>query len=246
MAKASRHLTAFTTPFGLFQFRVMPFGLQGAPATFQWLMDKVLQGLEDYAAAYIDDLVIHSTTWEEHLTQIQTVFQRLRLAGLTAKPQKCQLGMSRCVYLGHVVGSGLVQPERSKVQDVESFPTPTTKKQVRCFLGMTGYYRKFIPDYASIAAPLTDLTKNAAPNQVVWTDRCKGSFQKLKSLLCREPVLHSPDFTKEFIQQTDASDVGLGAVLSQLDEEGADHPVAYYSRKLLAREQKYATIEKSV
>ena len=86
MAKASRHLTAFTTPFGLFQFRVMPFGLQGAPATFQRLMDKVLQGLEDYAAAYIDDLVIHSTTWEEHLTQIQTVFQRLRLAGLTAKP----------------------------------------------------------------------------------------------------------------------------------------------------------------
>eukprot|EP00731_Ephydatia_muelleri_P011389 Em0006g283a len=220
------------------------FWPSGAPATFQRLMDKVLQGLEDYAAAYIDDLVIHITTWEEHLTQIQTVFQRLRLAGLTAKPQKCQLGMSRCVYLGHVVGSGLVQPERSKMQGVESFPTPTTKKQVRCFLGMTGYYRKFIPDYASIAAPLTDLTKNAAPNQVVWTDRCEGSFQKLKSLLCREPVLRSPDFTKEFVLQTDASDVGVGAVLSQLDEEGADHPVAYYSRKLLAREQKYATIEK--
>ena len=244
MAKASRHLTAFTTPFGLFQFRVMPFGLQGAPATFQRLMDKVLQGLEEYAAAYIDDLVIHSTTWEEHLTEIQTVFQRLRSAGLTAKPQKCQLGMSRCVYLGHVVGSGLVQPERSKVQGVESFPTPTTKKQVRCFLGMTGYYRKFIQDYASIATPLTDLTKNAAPNQVVWTERCERSFQKLKNLLCSEPVLRSPDFTKEFILQTDASDVGVGAVLSQLDEEGADHPVAYYSRKLLAREQKYATIEK--
>ena len=244
MAKASRHLTAFTTPFGLFQFRVMPFGLQGAPATFQRLLDKVLQGLEDYAAAYIDDLVIHSTTWEEHLTEIQTVFQRLRLAGLTAKPQKCQLGMSRCVYLGHVVGGGLVQPERSKVQGVESFPTPTNKKQVRCFLGMTCYYRKFIQDYASIATPLTDLTKNAAPNQVVWTDRCERSFQKLKNLLCSEPVLRSPDFTKEFILQTDASDVGVGAVLSQLDEEGADHPVAYYSRKLLAREQKYATIEK--
>ena len=104
----------------------MPLGLQGAPATFQRHVDKVLQGLEDYAAAYIDDLVIHSTTWEEHLTQIQTVFQCLRLARLTAKPLKCQLGMSRCVYLGHVVGSGLVQPERSKVQGVESFPTPTT------------------------------------------------------------------------------------------------------------------------
>jgi hypothetical protein len=122
MAKASRHLTAFTTPFGLFQFRVMLFGLQGAPATFQRLMDKVLKGLEDYAAAYIDDLVIHSTTWEEHLTQIRTVFQRLRLAGLTAKPQKCQLGMSRCVYLGHVVGSGLVQLEGVRCKVWSLFP----------------------------------------------------------------------------------------------------------------------------
>ena len=245
MARLSRHLTAFTTPFGLFQFRVMPFGLQGAPATFQRLMDKVLQGLEDYAAAYIDDMVIHSATCEEHLTQIQTVLQRLQSAGLTAKPRKSQLGMSRCVYvyLGYVVGSGLVQP-KSKVQGVESFPTPTTKKQIRCFLGMTGYYRTFIQDYASIAAPLTDLPKNAAPNQVVWTEKCEGSFQELKNLLCVEPVQQSPDFTKEFLLQTDASDVGVGAVLSQLDEEGADHPVAYYSRKLLAREQKYATIEK--
>ena len=166
------HLAAFTTPFGLFQFRVMPFGLHGVPATFQRLMDKVLQGLEDYAAAYINDLVIHSTTWEEHLTQIQTVFQRLWLAGLTAKPQKCQLGMSRCVYLGHVVGSGLVQPERSKVQGVKSFPTPTTKKQVRCFLRMTGYYRNFIPDYASIAAPLTDRITSKVCNAC----RCECNF----------------------------------------------------------------------
>ena len=108
---------------------------------FQRLMDKVLQGLEDYAASYINDLVIYSVTWEKHLKQIQTVLQRLQSAGLTAKTQKCQLGMSRCVYLGYVVGSGLVQPERSKVQGVESFPTPAMKKQVRCFLGMTGYYR---------------------------------------------------------------------------------------------------------
>ena len=162
-------------------------------------------------------------------------------------PTQCRKAIQQLAHevpLAAHLGSGLVQPEKSKVQSVESFPTPTTKKQVRCFLGMTGYYREFIPDYASIAAPLTDLTKNAAPNQVVWTDRCEGSFQKLKSLLCREPVLHSPDFTKEFVLQTDASDVGVGAVPSQLDEEGADHPVAYYSRKLLAREQKHATIEK--
>ncbi|KAL5505537.1 hypothetical protein EMCRGX_G006985 [Ephydatia muelleri] len=194
MAKLSRHLTAFTTLFGLFQFRVIPFSLQGVPATFQRLMEKVLQGLEDYAAAYIDDLVIHSATWEEHLTQIQTVLQCLQSAGLTAKPQNIE---TSTVFPGH-----------------------------------DWHYRKFIPDYANI---LTDLTKNAAPNQVVWTEKCEGSFQNLKSLLCVEPVLRSPDFTKEFLLQTDTSDVGVGTVLSQLDEEGADHPEAYYSRKLLAK-----------
>ena len=153
MAKSSRHLTAFTTPFGLFQFKVMPFGLQGAPATFQRLMDKVLQGLESYAATYIDDLVIHSSTWEEHLAQTWSVLQRLRAAGLTAEPSQCQFGMSKCVYLGHIVGNGMVQPERSKLQGVESFSIPTTKKQVRCFLGLTGYYRKFIPDTPALQLP---------------------------------------------------------------------------------------------
>ena len=155
---ASRDKTAFVTPQGLFQFRVMPFGLHGAPATFQRLMDRVINGLAAFAAAYLDDLVIYSSTWEEHLTQLRVVLDRLRSAGLTAKPSKCQFGMSRCTYLGHVVGGGHVCPDPSKIQSVESFATPTNKKQVRRFLGLTGYYRKFIPDYAKIAAPLTDLS----------------------------------------------------------------------------------------
>ena len=150
----------------------MPFGLQGEPATFQRLMDRVLKGLESYAAVYIDDLVIHSRTWGEHLAQLRSVLQRLREAGLTAKPSKCQFGMAQCVYLGHIVGNGMVQPERSKLQGVEAFSTPKTKKEVCCFLGLTGYYRKFIPDYASIAASLTDLTRKTSPNQVVWNERC--------------------------------------------------------------------------
>ena len=244
MASTSRHLTAFTTPFGLFQFKVMPFGLQGAPATFQRLMDRVLKGLESYVVAYIDDLVIHSRTWGEHLAQVRSVLQRLREAGLTAKPSKCQFGMAQCVYLGHIVDNGMVQPERSKLQGVEAFSTPKTKKEVRCFLGLTGYYRKFIPDYASIAASLTDLTRKTSPNQVVWNERCEASFKRLKDLLCSAPVLQSPDFERDFVLQTDASDVGVGAVLSQVDDTGADHPVAYFSRKLLPREQKYSTIEK--
>lgn len=145
----------------------MPFGLQGAPATFQRMMDRVTNGLEDFAAAYIDDVVIHSTTWEEHVDHIRQVLSRLRKAGLTVKPRKCQFAMAQCVYLGHIVGNGEVRPEKSKVDSITSFQTPRTKKEVRSFLGLTGYYRKFIPDFAAIAAPLSDLVRKNRPNTVV-------------------------------------------------------------------------------
>ena len=127
---------------------------------------------------------------------------------------------------------------------VQRFEVPETKKQVRSFLGLTGYYRKFIPHYATIAAPLSDLTRKTKPMKVKWTPDCADAFKKLKQILCSAPVLQSPDFGKAFILQTDASDRGVGAVLSQLDEQGNDHPIAYFSRKLLPREEKFSTIEK--
>ena len=244
VAEGTKHLTAFTTPFGLFQFRVMPFGLKGAPATFQRLMDVVLRGLQGFSVAYIDDVAIFSNSWDKHLQHVKVVLQRIREAGLTAKPQKCQFGMDQCLYLGHIVGNGVVRPERSKLQGVESFPTPCTKTQVQCFLGLTGYYRKFIPHYADIAAPLTDLTKKSASIKVEWSQECERAFRQLKTRLCSNPVLQSPDLEKEFILQTDASDCGVGAVLSQRDAAGSDHPVCYFSRKLLPREKRYSTIEK--
>ena len=240
----SRPFTAFTTPFGLYQFTVMPFGLHGAPATFQRLMDRILVGQEAHAAAYIDDVVIQSNTWEDHLTHLRLVLESIRLAGLTVKARKCQLAMEECVYLGHVVGNGVVRPEISKVAAVQSFKQPTTKKEVRIFLGLTGYYRKFIPNYASVSAPLSDLTRRNRPNQVEWSTLCEESFVRLKQLLCTDPILQSPDFTKQFTVQTDASDRGVGAVLSQPDDSGQDHPVAYFSKKLLPREEHYSTIEK--
>ena len=244
MSEESRAKTAFTTGFGLYQFRVMPFGLQGAPATFQRMMDQLLMGLEGYTAAYLDDLVIFSESWPDHLEHIQRVLQRLREAGLTVKPKKCQFGMKECVYLGHVVGNGTVKPEHGKLEAVQNFPIPETKSQVRAFLGLTGYYRRFIPGYSSIAAPLTDLTKKYAPTKVAWSEACATAFRKLQELLCSSPVLRSPDFTRSFILQTDASDRGIGAVLSQEDSEGEEHPVAYFSRKLLPREERYSTVEK--
>ena len=244
VAEKAREKTAFVTPFGLYQFRMMPFGLQGAPATFQRMMDQLLRGLEGFAAAYLDDLVIYSDSWEEHLLHIKKVFDRLREAGLTAKPRKCQFAMKQCIYLGHVVGNGVIRPEHSKVEAMMSFPVPQTKKQVRAFLGVTGYYRKFIPNFATVAAPLTDLIRKNRPNQVVWTSTCDKAFTELKKQLCSDPVLKSPDFDRAFILQTDASNRGVGAVLSQIDDNGEEHPVAYFSRKLLEREEKYSTIEK--
>ena len=155
----------------------MPFGLQGAPATIQRLMDRVLRGLDEFAAAYLDDVVVFSSIWEEHL---QKVMQRLRDAGLTVKLKKYQFGMDHCVYLGHVVRSGEVAPEPTKPATVKTFPVPRTKKQVRVFLGLAGYYRCFIPDYASIEAPLTDLMKKSGSTYVMWTTACVNAFQKLK------------------------------------------------------------------
>ena len=143
-----------------------------------------------------------------------------------------------------MVGSGLVKPQESKLSAIESFALPTTKKEVRTFLGITGYYRCFIENYSSIAAPLTDLTKKSAPNTVTWTVECDRAFRELKHRLCTTPVLRSPDFDKAFILQTDTSDRGLGAVLSQQDDVGEEHPISFWSRKLLPREQRYSKVEK--
>ena len=239
-----QHKTAFTTPYGLFQFRVMPFGLQGAPATFQRMMDVILQETHDFAAAYLDDVVIHSRTWEDHLRHVSDILQRLQDAGLTVKPRKCQFAMSRCAYLGHIVEGCEVRPEDVKVQAVRDFPIPTSKKQVRAFLGLTGYYRRFMPNYADVASPITDLTRKDTPNRVKWTPICHQAFTSLKNALCSSPVLRSPDFQRNFILQTDASDRGVGAVLSQRDDDGMDYPIAYFSKKLLPREVRYSTVEK--
>ena len=217
----------------------MPFGLSGAPASFQRLMDQLIKGCQEFAAVYLDDLVIFSTTWEDHLKQLGEILNRIGEAGLTVKVDKCQFGMKQCVYLGHVVGNGVIQPEVSKVEAVQSFARLETKTQVRGFLGLTGYYRRFIPDYATVAAPLTDLTRKSAPNIVQWSEACNNAFKELKDRLCGSSILSSPDFLKPFILQTDASDRGAGAVLSQIGEDGEEHPVGYYSR-----EECYSTVEK--
>ena len=237
-----RDKTAFTSPRGLYQFTTMPFGLSGAPATFQRLMDDVLRGTESFAGVYLDDIVIHSSSWRNHLKHLEEVFRRLAAAGLTIKQSKCIFASRDCTYLGYRIGRGGVRSEKSKVQAIADMMRPQTKKDVRTFLGMTGYYRRFIRDYATIAEPLTDLTKKTLPEKIVWNERLKLAFQRLKKVLMTAPLMKNPDFTRTFVLQTDASGVGVGAVLSQGEEE--DQPIAYFSRKLLPREKSYSTVEK--
>ena len=154
----------------------MPFGLNGAPASILSAADGPGAARVGFSAAYIDDVVIFSSTWEDHLTSICTVLDQLRQAGLTAKPRKCQFGMSECAFLGHIVGGGKVKPLPSKIEAVLTYPVPGMKKQVCTFLGLTGYYHKFIPNYAEIAALLMDLTKKAASTEVQWTTGCHTAF----------------------------------------------------------------------
>ena len=143
-----------------------------------------------YASAYIDDVIIFSSDWVDHLGHLAEVLRRIQVAGLTVKKRKCQFGMAECLYLGHSVGSGKVRPEDVKVRAVREFGIPKTKTQVRSFLGIMGYYRKFITQYASLAAPLTDLTRKSQPNPVAWTPECTTEFEKLKEALCLPSGAH--------------------------------------------------------
>ncbi|XP_041421806.1 uncharacterized protein LOC121394536 [Xenopus laevis] len=239
----SREKTAFATSQGLFQFVTMPFGLHGAPATFQRLMDRILRGHDSYCSAYLDDVVIFSPDWQSHLRHLDTVVSLIKSAGLTINPKKCALGFTETRYLGYILGNGKVKADKSKIKAIAEILPPKTKKEVRSFLGLVGYYRRFLPNFSEIAAPLTDLTKKNCKDQVIWNPQCEVAFQKLKDMLCTEPVLKSPNFDYRFIVQTDASEKGLGAVLSQ-EIDGEEHPVLYISRKLFPRETRYSVIEK--
>ncbi|XP_060075036.1 uncharacterized protein LOC132554744 [Ylistrum balloti] len=242
LAEESQEKSAFVTEFGQFKFHVMPFGMKTAPATFARMMDKMLRGLSN-VVAYFDDIVVFTETWEDHKTQLRNVLQRLREDGLTVKPSKCILGEEELYCLGHVVGHGSVKPDDRKIKVMTDFPLPQSKKGVRSFLGMTGYYRKFVKDYARIAEPLTDMLKSKEPTKVVWTENRVNAFRALKDAMTQAPVLINPDFEKHFYLQTDASNTAIGGVLSQ-KVDGDEHPVAYTSRKLLPREINYSTVEK--
>ena len=243
MAEEDIPKTAFVLHDSKFEFLRMPFGLKSAGATLMKGMRKMLQNMEN-VHNYIDDLLVHTKTWEDHIVTVNDILGRLREAGLTARPSKSEFGLKRVEFLGHEVGQGMVQPHRRNLEKISDKERPQTKKDVRSLVALTGFYREYIPNFATLVAPFTDLTKKAMPNKIKWNDHLERSFLELKTALMSEPVLRLPDANKRFVLRTDASDVGVGAALMQEDEHGKLFPVCYASRKLLAREKNFSTIER--
>eukprot|EP00731_Ephydatia_muelleri_P011946 Em0006g840a len=236
--------TAFTTPEGLYQFKVMPFGLCNAPATFQRLMNRVLSGLKwSSCLVYFDDIIVVGTTFQEHLHHLTSVFTRLRGAGLKLKPKKCTLCRQQVTFLGHIVSTDGVATDPSKTEAVSKWPIPQNRKEVQQFWGLANYYRRFVKDFALISKPLQRLTEKNAPFE--WTIGCQNAFDELRKRLVSSPVLAYPDYERRFILDTDASDVGIGAVLSQVSDCGSERVIAYASRSLTRPEQSISLGENS-
>jgi hypothetical protein len=237
----AKEISAFVTPDGLFQYKRLPFGMKNSPMSFQRLIQKVIAGMEG-VSAYIDDVVLCSNNFEEHVCLIKEFLERLSAAGLTVNLVKSDFCKATVVYLGYVVGQGKVRTVDSKVQAITAYPVPKSKKELMRFLGMAGYYRKYCPNFSTVAKPLTDLLKAGVP--FVWSEVCEIAFRQLKAFLSCSPVLKAPDFEKEFKLAVDASDVGVGGVLLQEDDEGISHPVCYFSKKLSPCQRNYSTVEK--
>lgn len=238
-----RQFTAFVVPGrGLFQWRVMPFGLHSAPATFQRLLDSVVgQKYEAFAIPYLDDIIIFSESFEEHLEHLQTILQALRKANLKINTEKSVFCKKELRYLGHVVGQGGIQTDPDKVKAIKDLPAPTDITGVRRVLGMVGWYSKFVPNYTEIVAPLNSLlSKNT---KFSWGKEQQEAFKRIKQKMTEAPIISCPDFSRPFYLQTDASSIGLGAVLFQRDGDN-ERVIAFSSRTLNAAEKNYSTTEK--
>jgi transposase InsO family protein len=242
VAPSDRPKTAFVTPSGLFEFNVMPFGLCNAPATFQRMMDVALADVKTkFALVYLDDVIVYSRSEHEHVEHLRQVFERLRGAGLHLKATKCKFVRRELPFLGHIVSADGVKVDPAKVQAVTEYKRPSDVRKLRAFLGLAGYYRRFIEGFSRRAHPLTELTKDVP---FTWTADCDRAFADIKAALTQAPVLAYPQPERPFVVAADASGYGLGAVLSQIGDDGVEHVVAYASRKLIAAEKNYSATER--
>ncbi|SPO29980.1 uncharacterized protein UTRI_10291 [Ustilago trichophora] len=252
--------TAFNTRIGKFEFLVMPFGLKNAPSVFQTLVNRVLRPyLDKFVIVYLDDILIYSNTLDEHREHVSRILEILEQHRLFAKPSKCIFGTTSIEFCGHLVGQGNIKPLEDKVKLIRDWPRPTSIHDLRSFLGLCSYYRRYAKGFASITAPLFDLlkvekgsgldisSKNSRKVPVIWNDRADLAFRKIKGLLCSAPILRQPNPDSKYTIETDASDWAIGCVLLQEDRStGKMHPVAFDGRKMSEAELKYPVHEKEL
>jgi hypothetical protein len=244
VAEEDRHKTAFYSTRGLMQFRKMGFGMCNAPATFQRLMELVMSGLSwEVVLTYIDDIIVFSKSFEEHLARLSLVFERLRKAGLKLHRAKSVFGHREVLYLGHLVSQEGIAPDPGKVDAIRNMRSPASADEVKRFLGMLGFYRRFIHGFSETARVLHEASQRSRDFE--WTSECERAFGELKARLTAAPVLRLPDFSKQFVLSCDSSNVAVGAVLSQL-HDGAELPVAFASRTLNKAERNYSATDREL
>jgi RNase H-like domain found in reverse transcriptase/Reverse transcriptase (RNA-dependent DNA polymerase)/Integrase core domain/Integrase zinc binding domain len=246
LEESSREKTAFSTKYGQYCFNRMPFGIAAAPSTFQKLMTIVIGDMIwKECLVYLDDILIFSKTLEEHVNRVEKLFYKIANAGLKINPDKCKFLLPEVKFLGHIINAEGIRTDDSKIEAIKNFERPKCVKHVRSFLGLANYYRKFIKDYSKYSRPLESLI-NVKNNKIVWTEVCDKTFTELKNKLMNTPILKYPDFSKEFILDTDASFDSIGAVLSQKDGKGQERVIAYGSKSMTKHELGYCITRKEL
>lgn len=243
LALESRDFTSFRAGKSLYRFKVMPFGLTGAPVTQTKLMNRVLgYDLEPQVFVYLDDIVVTSKTIEEHFRLLRIIAERLRAANLSISVDKSRFCQKKISYLGYVLSEEGLSIDSTKLHPILNYPSPTTLKEVRRLMGMLGFYKQFIPNYSTILAPITDLLKKNK-GKLAWSEHAEQALCNVKGILTTPPVLANPDFDQQFIIESDASAVAAGAVLIQ-SQYGVRRPIAFFSRKFSATQKKYSATER--
>jgi hypothetical protein len=242
MEEESKDKTAFVNHLGLFRFNNLPMGISSTPAGFMSLMNSVFRGLTyRYVCAYLDDLLIYGSTFDQHLKQLETVFERLKEYGLKLHPQKCTFAADECVFLGYKLSSRGIEMEDKKIEAIREWPTPTNVKLLRSFVGFVAFYRAHVRHFSEICAPFYRLFRKDATYE--WDEQCEASFRKLKEIMCNGPIRAYPNMNKTFELYTDGSMTAIGWVLTQRSDQGRPQIISCGGRSLSQAERNYTVSE---
>ena len=242
VAKEEVYKTAFVTLDGCSECVRMPFGMMNSGATLVRAMRKLFQGLTA-VDSYVDDTIVHAPSWQEHMGALLETLDRIAKAGLKVRSSKCLIGAESLDCIGHHIGKGIIEPDEENLRKVRNATRPTTKIELRSFIGLAGFHRDFVPNFSGIAVPLADFTKKGQLNQFEWEEAQKAAYRTLKNAVTSKPVLHLPDHDKSYTLRVDPSEVAIVAVLLQ-EHDNSLFPVVYRSKKQTSAERRYSTIER--